>query len=273
MSSNTNLIIEDDEVPEKFTMDFIKNNPDFICRINTFIKLYDNRCKLGNLTNYVRYSCPELNDYYFSNKDKFKSKCKNDKGIFGKLVEFEVFGNLPNSNSAPDLSYADIKVTKFKKLKNDGYNAKERLTLTNIGDPNNEDTIKMFNEFKNIKELKYYQKIKSGILIVMEHDAQKYDTIEQCYDKKILCILLYDLDELPEEDKMILNDDYNKIRDCIINKCVSQSGQKYLHIHKHGSKNSNTRAFGFTPKFITKLVSFYLKIPLQTKANSSYLIL
>ena len=86
-------------------------------------------------------------------------------------------------------------------------------------------------------------------------------------------ILLYDLDELPEEDKLILNDDYNKIRDCIINKCVSQKGQKYLHVHKHGGKNSNTRAFGFTNKFLTKIVSFYLKIPLQSTSNSSYLIL
>jgi hypothetical protein len=272
MSSNTHLIIND-EISEKITLDFIKNNPGFINTINTYIKLHENRCMLGNLINYVRYSCPELKDLYLSNKDKFKSKCINDKGIFGKILEFEVFGNLPNSNSAPDLSYADIKVTHFKKLKNLGYNAKERLTLTNIGDPSNDDIIKLFNETKNIKELKHYQKIKSGILIVMEHDAHKYDTIEKCYDKKILCILLYDLDELPEEDKMILNDDYNKIRDCIINKCVSQSGQKYLHIHPHGSKNSSTRAFGFTPKFLTKIVSFYLKIPLQTKANSSYLIL
>lgn len=273
MSSNTNLIIEDDETSEKFTMDFIKNDPDFICRINTFIKLYDKRCKLGNLTNYVRYSCSELKEFYELNREKFKSKCKNDKGILGKIVEFEVFGNLPNSNSAPDLSYADIKVTHFKKLKELGYNAKERLTLTNIGDPNNEDIIKMFTEKLTIQETKYYQKIKRGIIIVAAHDEENYDTIENCYNKKILCIVLYDLDELPDEYKMILSDDYNKIRDCIINKCVSQKGQQYLHIHKHGSKNSNTRAFGFTNKFLTKLVSFYLKVPLNSTSKSSYIVI
>ena len=272
MSSNTHLIIND-EISEKITLDFIKNDPKYINIINTYIKLHDNRCMLGNLINYVRYSCPELKELYLSNKDKFKSKCKNDKGILGKIVEFEVFGNLPNSNSAPDLSYADIKATHFKKLKNLGYNAKERLTLTNIGDPSNDDVIKLFNETKNFQDIKHYPKIKRGIIIVVAHDEHKYDTIEQLYDKKILCILLYDLDELPEEDKLILNGDYNKIRDCIINKCVSQKGQQYLHVHKHGGKNSNTRAFGFTNKFLTKLVSFYLKIPLQSTTNSSYLIL
>ena len=272
MSSNTHLIINDGTA-EKFTLNFIKNDPKYINILNTHIKLYDGNCTLGNLINYVRNSCPELKDLYISNKDKFKSKCTCDKGIFGKLVEFELFGNLPNSNSAPDLSYADIKVTKFKEMKKSRYNAKERLTLTNIGDPNNDDIIKLFNETKNIYELKHYSKIKRGIIIVMEHDEHKYETFEQCYNKKILSALLYDLDELPEEDKLILNDDYNKIRDCIINKCVSQRGQKYLHVHPHGSKNSITRAFGFTPKFLTKIVAFYLKIPLQTTKNSNYLIL
>ena len=272
MYSNTHLVINN-EISEKITLNFIKNDPAFINTLNTHIKLYDGKCRVGNLINYVHGLSPELKEWYLSNKHKFKSKCKNDKGIFGKILEFQLFGNLPNSNSASDLPYADIKATHFKKFKNLGYNAKERLTLTNIGNPIKDDIIKLFNETKNIKELKHYQKIKRGILIVMEHDKQKYDTIEQIYDKKILGILLYDLDELPEEDKLILNDDYNKIRDCIINKCVSQKGQKYLHIHPHGSKNSITRAFGFTSKFLTKIVSFYLKIPLQTKANSSYLIL
>ena len=32
--------------------------------------------------------------------------------------------------------------------------------------------------------------------------------------------------------------------------------QCFLHIHPHGNRNSGTRAFGFTNKFITTMVAY-----------------
>jgi len=57
----------------------------------------------------------------------------------------------------------------------------------------------------------------------------------------------------------IINEDYKFIRECILKKNVSQKGQKYLHIHPHGAGHgSGNRAFGYTSKFITQVVGYYL---------------
>jgi hypothetical protein len=85
---------------------------------------------------------------------------------------------------------------------------------------------------------------------------------------------LYDLDELfgkHLEVAEVFQEDYIKIKTCVLEKNVSQSGQKYLHIHPHGCKHGVTRAFGFTNKFLTKLVSIYLNVPLITKGRSDYI--
>jgi hypothetical protein len=65
--------------------------------------------------------------------------------------------------------------------------------------------------------------------------------------------------------------DFDKIKKCIVEKNVTQSGQKYLHIHKHGCKDGVTRAFGFTNKFLTKIVSLFLDVPIITKGRSEYI--
>jgi hypothetical protein len=53
--------------------------------------------------------------------------------------------------------------------------------------------------------------------------------------------------------------DYSKIRQCVLDKKVSQKGQQYLHIHTHGAGHgSGNRAFGFTSKFITRVVALQL---------------
>ena len=69
----------------------------------------------------------------------------------------------------------------------------------------------------------------------------------------------------------VMNADFANIQHRINTHTVSQRGQKYLHIHPHGSKGSKTRAFGFTNKFVTKLVSIQTEKPLTTKGNSFYI--
>ena len=65
--------------------------------------------------------------------------------------------------------------------------------------------------------------------------------------------------------------DFIKIKTGVLEKNVSQSGQKYLHIHPHGCKDGLTRAFGFTNKFLTRLVSIYLNVPIIVKGRSEYI--
>ena len=78
--------------------------------------------------------CPELREFVSTNLHKFNSTKKRDKGNLGKVVEFYLFGQLPNSDSNPDLGWgADIKATHLRVLKSGHYNAKERLTITNCG--------------------------------------------------------------------------------------------------------------------------------------------
>lgn len=258
----------------------------YITKLNEFIK--GGSTSVSSLIKKVHEKYPELKIFYEKNKDNFKITSVKDKGLIGKIIEFSLFGNLPNNNSCPDTLYGDIKTTHFKELKmvalkSDGsscyskaFNAKERVTLTNFGDPNNEQNqnIIMMVDKNSIKDTKFYEKIKTGILLVLQHDDEKYDTIESVYNKKLLAIVSYNLDEIFEKHFDISNifqNDFNVIKKGIIDKNVTQRGQQYLHIHKHGGKKCSTRAFGFTNKFVTRLVSICLNIPICSKGRVEYI--
>jgi hypothetical protein len=262
------------------TLAEIKESVNYIMIINNIIKEIiktNGSCSLKILIQTVHYVCPELEQFCKTNEDKFKVTSIRDKGLIGKIVEFYLFGNLPNSDSCPDMSYGDIKTTHFKNLGNDGsksFNAKERLTLTNFGDPNKQANIDTISDKNSLQETKFYDKIKRGIILIFQHDSTNYDTIEAHYKKKILGIVLYNLDELFVKHidiAEVFQEDFIKIKTCILEKNVSQSGQKYLHIHPHGCKDGVTRAFGFTNKFLTRLVSIYLNVQLVTKGRSDYI--
>lgn len=235
-------------------------------------------CTLELLITQIHALCQELADFTNTNMEKFKITKVTDKGLVGKIVEFKLFGNLPNNDSCPDMLYGDIKTTHFKCLNtktNKSYNAKERLTLTNFGDPSKQSNIDTIADKNCLQETKFYDKINNGIIVIFQdEDNTAFSTVESYYSKKILGIVLYNLDEVFEkqpEVATIFQEDFNKIKSCILAHNVSQSGQTYLHIHPHGSKGSNTRAFGFKNKFLTKLVSIYLDLPLQVKGRSDYI--
>jgi len=258
----------------------IKESENYINILNDIIKeimnIYSN-CSLRTLIKTVHTICPELETFCNLNKEKFNITSVKDKGLIGKIVEFYLFGNLPNNESCPDMEYGDIKTTHFKnigKFENKQFNAKERLTLTNFGDPNKQSNIDTIADKQFIQETKYYEKIKKGIILIFQHDDINYNTIDKYYEKKIIGIVFYNLDDIfenyPEIEK-IFQDDFIKIKTCILEKNVSQCGQQYLHIHKHGCKLGLTRAFGFTNKFLTKLVSIYLNVQLITKGRSEFI--
>lgn len=262
------------------TLDQIKDSENYINIMNNIIKQIiqtHGSCSLKTLIKTVHAICPELEDFCNKNTDKFKITSIKDKGLIGKVVEFKLFGNLPNCDSAPDMSYGDIKTTHFKNIGNAGskaFNAKERLTLTNFGDPNKQVNIDTIADKNTMQETRYYEKIKRGIVLIFQHDTIEYNSIESYYNKKIIGIVFYNLDDVFAKHPDIADtfqEDFIKIKTCVLEKNVSQSGQKYLHIHPHGCKDGLTRAFGFTNKFLTKLVSIYLNVPLIVKGRSEYI--
>jgi hypothetical protein len=281
MQNANNAVMSTIFVDYDLTLAEIKESSNYIMILNNIIKSIINSsgsCSLKTLIKTMHYVSPELEQFCKANQDKFKVSSIRDKGLVGKIVEFYLFGNLPNNDSCPDMDYGDIKTTHFKNIGKDGsktFNAKERLTLTNFGDPSKQTNIDTIADKNSLQETKFYDKIKRGIILIFQHDAAiTYETIEAYYNKKILGIVLYNLDEIfveHTEVAEIFQEDFIKIKTCVLEKNVSQSGQKYLHIHPHGCKDGATRAFGFTNKFLTKLVSIKLNVSLISKGKSDYI--
>lgn len=258
----------------------IQENENYISMLNNIIKEIvktHGHCSLRLLIDTVHSVCTELEDFCMKNEEKFKITSIKDKGLIGKIVEFYLFGNLPNNASCPDLQYGDIKTTHFKnigKCSPNTFNAKERLTLTNFGDPSKESNINLISDKNSIQETKFYDKINKGIILIFQHETKTFEKIEIFYQKKIMGIVFYNLNDIfvnQPDIASIFQNDFEKIKKCIIEKNVSQCGQQFLHLHKHGCKDGVTRAFGFTNKFLTKLVSIYLKLPLIVKGKSEYI--
>lgn len=257
-----------------------KNDENYIKILNTYIKdsiKNDGSCPLKKLIEIVHLNFPNLKEFCEANQEKLKISSVKDKGLNGKIVEFSLFGNLPNNDSSPDMIYGDIKTTHFKRIgKNESktFNAKERLTLTNFGDPDKQSNIDSIADKISFQETRYYAKVKSGIILIFEHESTKFDTIESYYEKKIMGIVFYNLDDIFQQNNdihQVFQTDFIKIKTCIIEKNVTQAGQQYLHIHPHGCKGGKTRAFGFTSKFLTKMVSIYLDLPLIKVGRSEYI--
>jgi hypothetical protein len=214
--------------------------------------------KLLNKYKGVRYS--QLKEAIYSQSEDIENlTCKpNDKGALGKKVEQELFGNKPNNSPEPDLSCGlDVKVTRFKEIKksNGDFSAKERLTLTNIGNINKLDYL---TEVDRIEDAKFFPKMRHFVLLVFDSNTILEDAI-------FLGAVIFDYTTIPLEDQEQLCDDFRDIQMKIKTDSVTQRGQKYLHIHKHGS---NTRAVGFTSKFVTKLFSHYNNHDLIVKGCS-----
>lgn len=205
-------------------------------------------CSFEELVRHAQRLCPEL-----AAVKSLKEVKPTDKGGFGKKVECYIFGRHPNSDSAPDLALRDIKATVFKRLTCGGFNAKERLTLTNCNDY---DHIKAHAA---LEDTKYYTKIRRGVLVVFA-------------DERVRVVEPYDIEQLPGSMRETLKTDYRHIRTCVSNAAITQKGQQYLHIHPHGCKGSDTRAFGFTPRFVTQLVSVLTSRLLRTRGRSIYLV-
>jgi hypothetical protein len=248
------------------TLSQIKNSPDYLNLINNFLKSNPSS-NLGDIINYCHGISIELRDFCKVNESLFPELKPNDKGSLGKAIEFYIFGTLPNSNTGWDLGYGDLKVTNFRKLQNGLYNAKERLTITNLGDPSKPGVIEEVTNKNSLKETKFYNKISKGIVIFCLYEKVD-NTLSQILKRRILGIVQYDINDFSQETISQIDDDFLKIKNCLLDGRPTQKGQKYLHLHKHGSKGDNHRAFGFTNKFLTRLVADALGLTLIEKGNS-----
>ena len=244
-----------------------------------YIDVINEKCplKYGDAITIAHNICPSLEDFYTANYDRYiKTNNKyNDKGKTGKFSEFALFGNLPNSKSDSDLPNGyDIKTTHFKRFfhRKGLYNAKERLTITNCGSKISNDSFTAIIGANKITQCELYKKkIQKGIVLVFEYEknSNETNTIENIKNKKLLTIFRYNLDELEKKEQEILEKDYIHIKNCIHNNTITQKGQLYLHIHKHGTKQYPNRcALGFTGNFLTKLSSIFGKKKLVVKGKS-----
>ena len=243
----------------------IKSDPLYLARY--LGELYKSRGKtLGDLIDNAQSIVPELSKYPISKY--FEEKSLN-KGLLGQIIEYVLFGQERNSSSEADLLKLgrDIKVTQFKIIKKGGYNADNRVTLTNIGNKDNPKSYKPIIDNESFKDLEKYKKMQKGILFVLE--KKNLEVFDDLLNMKFLGVVLYDLeDERLGEYTNRIQLDYDDIKSKVI-KCSSgkpgQSGQKYIHICPHGSQKTKSCAFAFSQKFVTILFAIF-------SGNKNYLV-
>jgi hypothetical protein len=229
----------------------------YIHRLNTNCKKqYGKIINLGQLRDESRKIIPELPTNNEISNIFRNYRIKGDKGIIGKVLEYSIFGLKPNNESKPDLFKCELKMTHVSIKKNGNFNAKERLTIANCGSLNNYSTFQdIVNE--DLQNSKCYSKLKNILLFVCIHDKQnKIENLNDIFTKKIFTFFRYDINQIPNDWKDIIFDDYTYIQQLIRLKSVTQKGQQFLHIHKHGCRKSKTCALGFKNRFVTLLIAY-----------------
>ena len=256
------------EIQQRYLLTEIHSNQQ---RCSEFLNELPRNKSFAEVIETAHVLCPELKLFCEEHRAQFEQLKSRDKGSMGKMAEFYIFGQLPNSEPVPDLAWgADIKATHFKHTK-DGLNAKERLTITNCGDTNDYTTFSKLMETDTLQTNHHYSKLRKGVLLVFEHQGGTYDTKSQNLQKRLLCLFSYDLEDMPSDVIEQFNADFSDIQEKVRTNSVSQSGQKFIHIAPHGSKGSSTRALCFNNKFVTKLLSIRTGIPLSIKGRSWYI--
>jgi DNA mismatch repair protein MutH len=180
------------------------------------------------------------------------------KGRLGEIVEKEFFEINPGIASIPDFEKfgIELKVTPLKITKT-GLSAKERLVLSMI---DYLDIIK--EEFKHSKFLK-----KNNNLLIIFY---LYEKDKSVLDYKFLFVYLLDLlNGLNPEDIKIIENDWNKIKEMVLNgkahllsekqtkilgACTKSSTNKTRRPQPRSKVNAKPRAYSIKGSFITKII-------------------
>ena len=182
-----------------------------------------------------------------------------NKAFFGHLFETDVFGMNINSFSRPDFEDAgiELKVTPYKKNKDNTLSAKERLVL---------NIIDYMTEYKNTFETSHFLSKNSKLQIIWylwEKDKKKEDL-------RITNELLY---SFPNDDMSIIRKDWEyiiqKIKDGKAHE-ISEADTMYLGACTKGANKESKReqpfsdiramqrAFCFKTSYMTGLVRKYI---------------
>lgn len=185
---------------------------------------------------------------------------ETNKGGLGQLIEKYLFGMDNNSDSEPDFMPAgiELKVTPYKKIKNNKLSAKERLVL---------NVIDYMTEYKNdFRSSHFWYKNNKIQLLWYLWEANK--------DKKDLVITHEQFLELEKnEDLKQIEEDWNyiiqKIKDGKAHE-ISEADTMYLGACSKGPNSSSVRnqpfndipamqrAFCFKNSYMTQLVRKYI---------------
>lgn len=185
---------------------------------------------------------------------------KINKGGFGQLIETYLFGIDTNSESEPDFIDAgvELKVTPYKRNKNNSLSAKERLVL-NIIDYNTE----FANEFKSSHF--WYKNNKLQIIwYLWEENKDKLDYIIT-HEKFMDLSLSEDLKQIEEDYYTIVN----KIKDgkahelseadtMYLGACTKGANADSLRTQPFNEIKARQRAFCFKNSYMNSLVRKYI---------------
>lgn len=205
------------------------------------------------------YNITEETPEYISENEVLYGNKKQNKAYFGHAFETNVYNYNINSNSAPDFEEAgiELKVTPYKRNKDNTLSAKERLVL---------NIINYMEEYKNTFFTSHFWYKNNKIQII-------WYLYEPNTNKKNLKITHEKLFTFPEEDLKIVMDDWNtiirKIKEGKAHE-ISEADTMYLGACTKGA-NSNSlrqqpfssikamqRAFCLKTSYMTQLVRKYI---------------
>ena len=186
---------------------------------------------------------------------------KSRKGGLGELIEECFFHYHCNNDSKPDFDKAgvELKVSPYKKNKNNTLSAKERLIIT------------MINYDKVVNENFYQSHLwsKCNLILLVYYLYEK--DIENRLDYRINYSKLF---SLPKEDIEIIKNDY----ETIINKIkagkaheLSESDTLYLGAATKSSSSSNRRTQPFSD-ILAKPRAFSFKTSYMTHVLNTYIV-
>lgn len=197
----------------------------------------------------------------FKEYDIHKRLNGGNKGKIGQVIEEGLFHKGIDSRQEADFPElgVELKVTPMNKVgkKKNMVSAKERLVVTMINYMKDYDT--------SFEESHVFDKLSKVLLMFYFNEPGKMN-YDYCIDK----IYLYQFKDIPEEDKQIIIDDYNKILSKIRNghaEDISESDTYYLSACTKGataassfveqpfsSVKAKKRAFSLKTKYMTALL-------------------
>lgn len=194
-----------------------------------------------------------------SNDDYNKDDEKFNKAFFGHLFETNVYGYDINSTSAPDFIDAgiELKVTPYKKNKNNTLSAKERLVL---------NIINYMDEYKNEFYSSHFWFKNNKIQIIWYF----YEPNKNKNDLKITHELLF---TFPKEDLPIIIKDWETIIDKIKQGKaheISEADTMYLGACTKGANKNSVREQPFS-KIKAMQRAFCLKTSYMTELVRKYI--